>query len=103
MRYLHLMSSGGPALTAPPPQLNRAGPRWEASGAWIADHADALQALLDANPAPAALDVARIERIDTFGALALTRLTAAPLIGVAERQAGLIEAVARLPHGKPAA
>jgi phospholipid/cholesterol/gamma-HCH transport system permease protein len=76
------------------------GLRLEASGAWIADNADSLQALIEATPAEAAaLDVAGVERLDTFGAFAIARLKGkAELTGVSERQRGLLEAVARLPH-----
>ena len=76
------------------------GLRLEASGAWIADNADALQALIESTPAaPAALDLAGVERLDTFGAFAISRLAPqAALTGVREAQRGLLEAVARLPH-----
>jgi len=74
--------------------------RLEASGAWIADHADALQALIETRPAEAVeLDVAGVERLDTFGAFAIARLKGrAELTGVSERQRGLLDAVARLPQ-----
>ena len=76
------------------------GLRLEASGAWIADNADALQAIIESTPtAPAALDLAGVERLDTFGAFAISRLAPqAALTGVHETQRGLLEAVARLPH-----
>ena len=78
------------------------GLRLEASGAWIADNADALQVLLDAagGAPPAALDVAGVERLDTFGAWALARVQGRPraaLTGVRATQAGLFEAIERLP------
>ena len=68
-----------------------------ASGSWIADNADAMQAALDAlgaAPAPAALDLAGVERLDMFGAYVLVRLRGEPqaaLTGVAETQRGLID------------
>ena len=56
-----------------------------------------MQALLDESPAPApaALDLAGVERLDTFGAYALARLRGEPraaLTGVARAQRGLMEA-----------
>ena len=81
--------------------------RLEASGAWIADNADAMQTLLDATAAPAAtLDVAGVERLDTFGAWAIARLRGEPraaLTGVRETQRGLLDEIERLPHGEPQA
>jgi phospholipid/cholesterol/gamma-HCH transport system permease protein len=90
-------------LTVSQPKIARDGPRLAASGDWIADHADAMQALLDefaAAPAPVALDLAGVERLDTFGAFALTRLRGQPralLTGVRETQRGLIDEIERLP------
>jgi phospholipid/cholesterol/gamma-HCH transport system permease protein len=81
------------------------GLRLEASGAWIADNADALQTLLEAPAvAAAAFDIAKVERLDTFGAWAISRLRGqAPLSGVGESQRGLLDAVGRLPHAPPRA
>jgi len=94
------------ALTSEPTLARIAadgGLRLKASGAWIADHADALEALIVAAPASVALDVAGVERLDTFGAYAIARLKGqAELTGVSERQCGLLEAVSRLPHAAPA-
>ncbi len=78
------------------------GLRLEASGSWIADHCDALQALIDeaGGAAAAALDVAGVERLDTFGAWALARVRGEPraaLTGVRATQAGLFAAIERLP------
>ncbi|MDE3174614.1 MAG: ABC transporter permease [Pseudomonadota bacterium] len=96
---------GGAELTVPKiARVAAAGDlRLEASGAWIADNADALQALIDEAAATplAPLDVAGIERLDTFGAWALARLRGEPraaLTGVRATQAGLFEAIERLPH-----
>ena len=78
--------------------------RLVASGSWIADNADAMQAALDAlgaAPAPAALDLAGVERLDMFGAYVLVRLRGEPqaaLTGVAETQRGLIDEMGRLPR-----
>jgi phospholipid/cholesterol/gamma-HCH transport system permease protein len=81
------------------------GLRLEASGAWIADNADTLQNLLEAPAvAAAAFDIAQVERLDTFGAWAISRLRGqAALTGVGESQRGLLEAVERLPHALPRA
>lgn len=97
-------------LTVPEPRIVRAsGQRLLASGGWIADNADALQALLDeqaVTPAPAALDLSGIERLDTFGAFALTRLRGQPraaLTGVRETQRDLLDEIDRLPSESAAA
>jgi phospholipid/cholesterol/gamma-HCH transport system permease protein len=105
-RFRRKAGNEGVALTDP--RLARipadGGLRLVASGAWIADNADALEALIAATPAPAALDVAGVERLDTFGAFAIVRLRGeAELIGVSERQRGLLETVARLPHAPKSA
>ncbi len=59
-----------------------------------------MEALIDETAAaPVELDVAGVERLDTFGAFAISRLKGqAALTGVSERQRGLLEAVARLPQ-----
>jgi phospholipid/cholesterol/gamma-HCH transport system permease protein len=98
---------------APEPKIVRVsgegGQRFVASGAWIADSADAMQTVLDefaAAPAPAALDLAGVERLDTFGAYALVRLRGEPraeLTGVRENQRGLIDEIDRLPRAAAAA
>ncbi len=86
-------------MTDAMPMLLRDGPRLAASGAWTADNAAALEALLATPPGAGTLDVAQVERLDTFGALALARLKGeAGLAGVRESQRGLIDAVARLPR-----
>ncbi len=74
--------------------------RFAASGAWVAENADALQSRLvevAAFPVRAeTLDMADVERLDTFGACALVRLGSelhAPLSRVREAQRGLLAQV----------
>ncbi len=89
----------------PEPKIASAGLRVEASGDWVADHADALQAFLAAPATTAsAFDIAGVQRLDTFGAWVLSRLRGpAPLSGVAESQRALLDAIERLPHAPPRA
>ena len=81
--------------------------RLVASGAWTTDHADRLQQLVDAtavreNEAPTAdVDIAGIERIDTFGAWLLERTVRrleaagamARLIEIPDRYRGMFDKV----------
>ena len=97
-------------MTVPEPKIVRDGDqRLVAGGAWIADNADAMQSLLDelaAAPAPATLDLAAVERLDTFGAFALNRLRGQPratLTGVRDAQRGLLDEIDRLPSAPAAA
>ena len=91
-------------LAATPLLSADVGARAAASGAWVADNADAMQALLDGlGPGQRdALDLASVERLDTFGACALVHAGAAlgaPLTGVREEQLALVAAVVRVGGG----
>jgi phospholipid/cholesterol/gamma-HCH transport system permease protein len=86
------------------------GTRLELSGAWVADNAGAMQALIEdilSEPSPAALDSAGVDRLDTFGAWAIQRargLSPVALTGVGETQRGLVDEIARVHRGEaPAA
>ena len=98
------------ARVSPAPRFVRVegaeGVRFAVSGAWIADNADAMQALLNkVAAAPGAvrtLDLAGVERLDTFGAWAIAQAGAilrAPLTGVRETQRELVEEIERVPRG----
>jgi phospholipid/cholesterol/gamma-HCH transport system permease protein len=93
-------------LSAAQPRIARTGERLHASGAWIADNADTMLALLDeiaAAPAATALDLGGVEQLDTFGAVAIERARGARALavtGVRESQRGLLEEVERVRHGE---
>jgi phospholipid/cholesterol/gamma-HCH transport system permease protein len=85
------------------------------AGAWTADHAGALEALVEgvgcqrASVRAVAIDMAQVERLDTFGAWLLERLVRywteggaeARIVGLPEHYRGLIEEV-RQSNRKPA-
>jgi phospholipid/cholesterol/gamma-HCH transport system permease protein len=88
------------------------------AGAWTADHAGALEALVEgvgcqrASVRAVAIDMAQVERLDTFGAWLLERLVRhwtdggaeARIVGLPEHYRGLIEEVRqsnRKPAGEP--
>ena len=88
-----------------------------AGGAWTTDHADRLESLVDATTLKAdgtraaAIDVAGIERIDTFGAWLIERTVrrfkdagaAAELTAVPDRFAGMFDRIHSVNREAPAA
>jgi phospholipid/cholesterol/gamma-HCH transport system permease protein len=88
-----------------------------ASGSWTADHAHELEGLVDrqarlrASVHSVAIDLAKVERLDTFGAWLVERLLRAwsargcqtSLVGVAENYRGLIDEVQHANRAPPVA
>jgi phospholipid/cholesterol/gamma-HCH transport system permease protein len=108
------------AVTAQPTLIERqAGERLElaAAGSWTVEHAHALEPLVQAasgrtqKASRVAIDLARVERLDTFGAWLIERLVRAwqgagreaSVVGLAERHRGLLQEVHSVNRTKPAA
>jgi phospholipid/cholesterol/gamma-HCH transport system permease protein len=82
------------------------------SGAWTAGYVDGLERIIDdiqSNQARAfTIDIAGIQKLDTFGAWAIERILRgdgkqrAALVGVAEQNRGLLQEVYRVNRQKPA-
>ncbi len=80
----------------------------KAFGAWTAAHAGALEALIEeARSQPATiLDLSSVERLDTFGSWAITRIVQGEgeqvsIVGVAAKNQGLLGEMQRLQHLAP--
>ena len=104
-------AAAAPSASLAPPALDRRlnGERLElsAAGPWTVDHASALETLVDDASDQhepmrrVTIDIARVERLDTYGAWLIERLARtwqgagleASVVGVSDRHRGLLQEV----------